>query len=489
MKYTIMPATLHLQEMSLSHKYSNIEERQEIVEELSLFLTGSSKEDKAELSLPDGYKLSNKEIDGIINKAKTAKNGEKFTKLFDGLWKELNYPSISEADQALCNLLAYWTNCNPVVIDHMFRKSKLYRDKWEREDYREGTIDKAIELARQKNQTDNNATSTGLPIIHIAHVKSVPVEFQIDKIWPINSVGVMPGQPGICKTWLAWDIAVSIASGTKLFDHYQCKKGKVLAFNAEDDPAMITRSRIEAFASHKNLSIRDLDLNLLNIPSILLNDRKTQNGLEITVSKYKPDIIILDPLRNVHSLDEDNATEMSVGLLRFLREINRKYSCSILLICHDKKRGNGNGNDRASQVRGSSAVVGWRDNAIFLDKEKDETIKVEIYNRCCKPIDPFFINLITESDDKGNLKTANLEMTSHNQTVLKKEQQNLGKIKKIITDAKGPISKNEIVKEAGMNKANCLKLIKVLLERDEIKETPNGLVINEASITTNLVVP
>ncbi len=80
---------------------------------------------------------------------------------------------------------------------------------------------------------NNTTTSNGIPIIHIADVKSVPVEFQIDKIWPINSVGFMSGQPGICKTWLSWDIAVGIASGTKLFGLFQCKRGKVLAFNAE----------------------------------------------------------------------------------------------------------------------------------------------------------------------------------------------------------------------------------------------------------------
>ncbi len=75
---------------------------------------------------------------------------------------------------------------------------------------------------------------------------------------------------------------------------------------------MITRTRIEAFARHKALNIRDLDLYLLNIPSIFLNDPGTQEQFEITVSEYEPDFIILDPLRNVHSLDEDKATEISL---------------------------------------------------------------------------------------------------------------------------------------------------------------------------------
>ncbi|GAX60918.1 hypothetical protein SCALIN_C15_0060 [Candidatus Scalindua japonica] len=472
-------------------KYSHIEARQDVVNELTLFLTSTSKTNKEDISTSEGYELSNKEIEGIISKAKAATNGKKFTKLFDGQWDEVGYPSQSEADLALCNQLAYWTNGNPVAIDQLFRQSKLCLEKWERDDYRDNTIQKAMEQCQQQTKngiqgsSGSNKVATGIPIIHIADIEHKPVEFQIDRIWPIKSVGVMAGQPGVCKTWLALEIAVSIASGTKLFDRHQCEKGKVLVFNAEDDPATITRPRIAAFACHKNLKIRDLDLNLLNIPSIFIDDRDTKDRFEITVSKYKPDIIILDPLRNVHSLDEDNATDM-LKLLHFLREINRKYSCSILLVCHDKKRGNDNGTDRASKVRGSNALVGWRDNAIFLDKDKEGMIRVEIYNRACLSIPPFFIKLMTKDDEKGNLKTATLEMTSRNQTELKKEQEDLSKIKKIITDSKSPISRNKIVEEAGMNKAKCLKLVKILLEREEIKEMPNKrLVINEAPITTN----
>ena len=50
----------------------------------------------------------------------------------------------SRADQALCNHLAYWTNCDPKRMDDMFRESGLMRDKWNRDDYRNATIAKAI---------------------------------------------------------------------------------------------------------------------------------------------------------------------------------------------------------------------------------------------------------------------------------------------------------------------------------------------------------
>jgi putative DNA primase/helicase len=55
----------------------------------------------------------------------------------------LTYPSQSEADMALCTLLAI-KGLDPAQIDVQFRQSALYRDKWERHDYRKDTIQKAI---------------------------------------------------------------------------------------------------------------------------------------------------------------------------------------------------------------------------------------------------------------------------------------------------------------------------------------------------------
>lgn len=46
----------------------------------------------------------------------------------------------SQADIALCNHLAFWTGADCERMDRLYRQSSLYRDKWERDDYRENTI-------------------------------------------------------------------------------------------------------------------------------------------------------------------------------------------------------------------------------------------------------------------------------------------------------------------------------------------------------------
>ena len=84
----------------------------------------------------------------LIEKAKSAKNGSKFTELWNG--GLAGHPSQSEADQSLVNLLAFWFNCDPVRMDAAFRQSGLYRPKWDERHFGNGntygqvTIEKAI---------------------------------------------------------------------------------------------------------------------------------------------------------------------------------------------------------------------------------------------------------------------------------------------------------------------------------------------------------
>ncbi|MBR1438914.1 MAG: hypothetical protein IJ587_10305 [Synergistaceae bacterium] len=50
----------------------------------------------------------------------------------------------SRADLAMCSILVWWTHGDAGRVDRMFRQSGLYRDKWERSDYREWTIGRAM---------------------------------------------------------------------------------------------------------------------------------------------------------------------------------------------------------------------------------------------------------------------------------------------------------------------------------------------------------
>jgi len=86
----------------------------------------------------------------IVEKASKAKNAAKFDALYRGDFS--GYPSQSEADQALCNMLAFYAD-SASQIDRIFRSSGLMRDKWDRKDgagtYGDRTINKALQCVTE----------------------------------------------------------------------------------------------------------------------------------------------------------------------------------------------------------------------------------------------------------------------------------------------------------------------------------------------------
>lgn len=84
-------------------------------------------------------RLTEAEIDEAVEDLRTFENGAKFISLYD----RGEYPegkSHSEADITLCAMIAFRVGPDPDMIDRIFRESRLYRDKWDREDYAERTI-------------------------------------------------------------------------------------------------------------------------------------------------------------------------------------------------------------------------------------------------------------------------------------------------------------------------------------------------------------
>jgi primase-polymerase (primpol)-like protein len=87
------------------------------------------------------------EDEQLLAKARNAKNGEKFERLWGG--STSGYESQSEADMALCSLLAFWTGGDAKRVDRLFRESGLMREKWDEVHFSDGSTygEKTVERA------------------------------------------------------------------------------------------------------------------------------------------------------------------------------------------------------------------------------------------------------------------------------------------------------------------------------------------------------
>lgn len=114
--------------------------------------------------------------DEIIRKARVAKNGAKFSALWEG--DISGYESHSHADQALCSMLAFWTQ-DSAQLDSLVRQSGLYRDKWDSKRGGEGTygantIAYALEhLGERYDPQARKATTSPRPIPMMTTVATI----------------------------------------------------------------------------------------------------------------------------------------------------------------------------------------------------------------------------------------------------------------------------------------------------------------------------
>jgi primase-polymerase (primpol)-like protein len=87
--------------------------------------------------------------DIAMDKVRQSQHGTKLLKLFnEGDWTGLNYPSQSEADLALVNMLLDVAGGDVELVDRLFRRSRLMREKWDEQHggqtYGERTIRQAL---------------------------------------------------------------------------------------------------------------------------------------------------------------------------------------------------------------------------------------------------------------------------------------------------------------------------------------------------------
>jgi len=86
----------------------------------------------------------------VLEKANASKQGDKFHALWCGEWHS-KYGSQSEADLAFAAMLAFWCGGDLEQMDRIFRRSGLYRPKWDERHgamtYGDMTLTKAVSLS------------------------------------------------------------------------------------------------------------------------------------------------------------------------------------------------------------------------------------------------------------------------------------------------------------------------------------------------------
>jgi len=194
-------------------------------------------------------------------------------------------------------------------------------------------------------------------------------------LWAEEAVGIVGGEPKCCKSFLALDLAVSVAAGTPCLRRFPvARAGRVLLYAAED-ALHVVRRRLEGICAAAGVVLRDLDVQVITAPTVRLDLEADRASLEETVANLGPRLLVLDPFVRLHRIDENASGEVA-PLLAYLRELQRRHGVAVALVHHAKK---GGGSARAGQaLRGSSEFHAWGDSNLYLRRYGDDlTLTVE----------------------------------------------------------------------------------------------------------------
>lgn len=223
-----------------------------------------------------------------------------------------------------------------------------------------------------------------------------------------DGVTVIGGQPKQAKkTWLATEIAIAVATGTKVCGEFFAEAGVVGYFYAEDQ-AIDLRNRNRALLAGANRTLQRGRLH--QRPRGMFLDITRDEDLAWLIASArrlgKLDLLILDPLRDISSAAEDKSDEMG-PVMRRLRLVVTLLGCGVAVVHHSGKDSKDTSRRSGGQrLRGSGAIHGSTDNGIyFLECDGDGKNKfrnvVESEVKGARSAGVFDLVLEIEDDENG----------------------------------------------------------------------------------------
>lgn len=175
-----------------------------------------------------------------------------------------------------------------------------------------------------------------------------------------------PGSAGKSSIAVAWSIALALARPWHRFKPTGAMR--VFNYNTEDDGTE-QRRRMSAALRQFDAFPADLAGQVVRIGpngtgTLLRRDpisgrlafTAAMRALETLISEQRPDVLILDPLVELHDAEENDNTALRAIMAKF-RSLAIEYKLALVLIHHARK-GSGSAAGDPDSLRGASSIVG-----------------------------------------------------------------------------------------------------------------------------------
>lgn len=184
-----------------------------------------------------------------------------------------------------------------------------------------------------------------------------------------DSLARMYGAPGSGKSFVAMDMALSLAAG-RSWAGRMLRPTKVVYVMAEGQA--VNADRMEAWMSRNGVDADRLDDRFFAVPDAVMLTETAAAPFVAWVRENQPKLVVLDT-KNAMMVGEENSASDFAVMRRTLDAIRKASGCCVLLIDHTGYEG--------SRARGSSAGTAAMDTEIRVEMDSTErpaTVTAEV---------------------------------------------------------------------------------------------------------------
>jgi AAA domain len=238
-----------------------------------------------------------------------------------------------------------------------------------------------------------------LPVVRIGDLpqQGQAQRWLVEQLWGDSSVGVIGGAPKCSKTWLGLDLALSVATGTACLGKFAVPQpGPVLVYLAEDALPSV-RERVAGMARQRRLELAAVAIHVITAPTLRLDREPHRSRLFETARRFRPRLLLLDPLVRLHAIDENHAGDVA-ALLAYFRSLQRQLDLSVMLVHHTRKNA-ATGVAAGQGLRGSGDIHAFGDSNLYLRRSREHLV-LTTEHRAAAAIPPVALQLVA-SDAHG----------------------------------------------------------------------------------------
>jgi hypothetical protein len=232
-------------------------------------------------------------------------------------------------------------------------------------------------------------------------------DWLVKKVLERGGLSMLIGEPGVGKSFLVIDLAVSIALGQPWLG-FSTKQGAVFVIAGEGHAGF--NQRLKAIEKHRACSLSEIPL-FFSSAAISLTEEESVVYARSEIDRLSaehgpPSLIIIDTLhRNFGGGDENSAKDIS-KMLQIVDSCLRgaEQTCAVMLVHHS-------GHSERSRARGSSSLFGAMDTEMLLARDGDSAAVLSVTKqKNHEPIKDLAVKFLSvkldEIDDEGEIVTS-----------------------------------------------------------------------------------